>query len=80
MRRRGARAGGAGARADRAPSSTVYAGAQAEHRVLTEDVSFLDAADRARVLDGEREVVAAFADAIAAARPELRARRRSTSR
>jgi TetR/AcrR family transcriptional regulator len=51
----------------------VYSGAQAEHRVLTEDVRFLPAADRRRVLDGERKVVAAFADAIAAVRPELRA-------
>ena len=50
----------------------VYAGAQAEHRVLTEDVRFLPPADRRRVLDGERKVVAAFADAIAEARPELR--------
>ncbi len=51
----------------------VYAGSQAEHRVLTEDVRFLPPADRRRVLDGERKVVAAFADAIAQARPELRA-------
>ena len=50
----------------------AYAGAQAAHRVLTEDVKFLEPADRKRVLDGEREVVAAFADAIALARPELR--------
>ncbi|MDQ2928639.1 MAG: TetR/AcrR family transcriptional regulator [Pseudomonadota bacterium] len=50
----------------------VYAEAQAEHRVLTEDVKFLQPADRRRVLDGERKVVAAFADAIADARPELR--------
>ncbi len=50
----------------------VYAKAQAEHRVLTEDVRFLPAADRKRILDGERRVVAAFADAVAAARPELR--------
>jgi AcrR family transcriptional regulator len=50
----------------------VYAGAQAEHRVLTGDVRFLQPADRRRILDGERKVVAAFADAIAAARPELR--------
>ena len=49
-----------------------YAHSQAEHRVLTEDVRFLPAADRRRVLDGERKVVAAFADAIAEARPELR--------
>ena len=49
----------------------VYAGAQAEHRVLTEDVKFLEPKDRRRVIDGEREVVAAFARAIAAARPDL---------
>ena len=51
----------------------VYAGAQAAHRVLTEDVKFLAPADRERVLDAQREVVAAFAEAIAALRPELRA-------
>ena len=51
----------------------VYADAQAAHRVLTEDVKFLGAADRERVLDGQREVVAAFAEAIADTRPELRA-------
>ena len=51
----------------------VYADAQAAHRVLTEDVKFLEPLDRARVLDGQREVVAAFAEAIADARPELRA-------
>ena len=50
----------------------AYADAQAAHRVLTEDVKFLEPADRKRVLDGEREVVAAFAEAIALARPELR--------
>ena len=50
----------------------VYANSQAEHRVLTEDVKFLQPADRRRVLDGERKVVAAFADAIAEARPALR--------
>ena len=50
----------------------AYADAQAAHRVLTEDVKFLEPADRKRVLDGEREVVAAFADAIGEARPELR--------
>jgi AcrR family transcriptional regulator len=50
----------------------VYAGAQAEHRVLTEDVKFLRPADRRRILEGERKVVAAFAEAIAEARPELR--------
>ena len=51
---------------------TVYAGAQAEHRVLTEDVKFLRPTDRRRILEGERKVVAAFAEAIAQARPELR--------
>ena len=50
----------------------AYADAQAAHRVLTEDVKFLEPADRRRVLDGQREVVAAFAEAIAAARPALR--------
>ena len=50
----------------------VYASSQAEQRVLTEDVKFLPPVDRRRVLDGERKVVAAFADAIAEARPELR--------
>ncbi len=50
---------------------TAYADAQAQHRVLTEDVKFLTPADRRRVLDGEREVVDAFAHAIAAARPDL---------
>ena len=51
----------------------VYAESQAAHRVLTEDVKFLAPVDRKRVLDVQREVVAAFADAIAATRPELRA-------
>jgi AcrR family transcriptional regulator len=51
----------------------VYADAQAAHRVLTEDVKFLEPAARARVLDGQRQVVAAFAEAIADIRPELRA-------
>jgi TetR/AcrR family transcriptional regulator len=50
----------------------VYADSQAAHRVLTEDVKFLQAADRERVLDAQRTVVAAFAEAVAAARPELR--------
>jgi TetR/AcrR family transcriptional regulator len=50
---------------------TAYADAQAQHRVLTEDVKFLEPKDRRRVIDGEREVVAAFARAIAAARPDL---------
>jgi AcrR family transcriptional regulator len=49
----------------------AYAGSQAEHRVLTEDVRFLAAAEKKRVLGGQRRVVAAFAEAIVAIRPEL---------
>lgn len=49
----------------------AYAGAQDAHRVLTEDVKFLDAAARGAVLDGERRVVAAFAAAVAGVRPDL---------
>jgi AcrR family transcriptional regulator len=49
----------------------AYADAQHEHRVLTEDVKFLDEAARERVLDGERRVVAAFARAVVELRPEL---------
>ena len=49
----------------------AYADAQHEHRVLTEDVKFLQPGPQGEVLDGQRRVVAAFADAIAAARPEL---------
>lgn len=48
-----------------------YADAQNEHRVLTEDVKFLDEADRKRVLDIEREVVAGFARVVIALRPDL---------
>lgn len=49
-----------------------YANAQNEHRVLTEDVKFLEPADRERVLGKEREVVAAFAQVVAALRPDLK--------
>jgi AcrR family transcriptional regulator len=49
-----------------------YADAQHAHRVLTEDVKFLAPADRQRILNQEREVVAAFAAAVAALRPELK--------
>jgi AcrR family transcriptional regulator len=48
-----------------------YAEAQAEHRVLTEDVRFLAPEAQARVLDKERTVVQVFANAIAATRPDL---------
>ncbi|MBC7732589.1 MAG: TetR/AcrR family transcriptional regulator [Bacteriovorax sp.] len=50
----------------------AYADSRAAHRVLTEDVKFLEPADRDRVLGVQREVVDAFAEAIAVARPELR--------
>ena len=50
----------------------AYAGAQHAHRVLTEDVRFLDEADRERILGKERDVVAGFARAVAALRPELK--------
>jgi TetR/AcrR family transcriptional regulator len=48
-----------------------YALARHDHGVLTQDVKFLSAADRGRVLGIERQVVAAFASAIGRARPEL---------
>jgi len=48
-----------------------YANAQHEHRVLTEDVRFLDDAERAQVQAAQRRVVAAFGDAIGAVRPSL---------
>ena len=47
-----------------------YADAQEAHRVLTEDVKFLDEADRERVLDHERDVVSGFARAVAEVRGE----------
>ena len=46
-----------------------YADAQDAHRVLTEDVRFLEPADRERVLGAERRVVAGFAEAIGAWQP-----------
>ena len=48
-----------------------YADAQDAHRVLTEDVKFLEPDDRERVLGKEREVVVGFARTVAALRPEL---------
>jgi len=48
-----------------------YAQARHDHGVLTQDVKFLAARDRRRVLDKERAVVGAFAATIAEARPEL---------
>lgn len=49
-----------------------YAGAQHAHRVLTEDVKFLEPDDRKRVLDRERGVVRGFADVVGALRPDLK--------
>ena len=49
----------------------AYAGAQNAHRVLTEDVRFLAPADRERILDMERAVVASFALAVGALQPGL---------
>jgi AcrR family transcriptional regulator len=49
-----------------------YADARDAHRVLTEDVRFLQPADRARVLGKEREVVEGFARSIGRMRPQLR--------
>lgn len=48
-----------------------YADAQNEHRVLTEDVKFLNDEDRNRILEGERRVVAYLARTVAELRPEI---------
>ncbi len=56
----------------------AYADAQHAHRVLTEDVRFLLPADQQRVLDGQRRVVAGFAQAVAGLRPELKTAALST--
>ncbi len=47
-----------------------YADAQDAHRVLTEDVKFLQPIDRERVLGKERKVVAGFAQAVAEMRAD----------
>lgn len=47
-----------------------YADAQNAHRVLTEDVKFLEPDDRERVLNREREVVAGFVRAVTDAYPQ----------
>jgi TetR/AcrR family transcriptional regulator len=49
----------------------AYAHAQHEHRVLTEDVKFLAEAERTEVVQAQRRVVAAFAEAVIAVRPSL---------
>ena len=56
----------------------TYAGAQHAHRVLTEDVRFLTADDRERILDHQRVVVQGFAQAVAGLRPELKAAQLTT--
>jgi TetR/AcrR family transcriptional regulator len=56
----------------------VYARSQNEHRVLTEDVKFLSEDDRLEVLEAQRRVVAAFAEAVADLRPDLRDNRLQT--
>lgn len=48
-----------------------YSGAQDAHRVLTEDVKFLETPERDRILDKERKVVTGFACAVSEIRPEL---------
>ena len=49
----------------------AYAHARDCHRVLTEDEKFLDEGSRVQVLGAQRRVVAAFADAVTAVRPEV---------
>jgi AcrR family transcriptional regulator len=49
----------------------AYAGAQAQHQVLTSEIKFLADAERERLLDVERRVVNEFAAALALVRPEL---------
>ncbi|SCK61445.1 transcriptional regulator, TetR family [Variovorax sp. HW608] len=48
-----------------------YAGARHAHRVLTEDVKFMEPDDRERVLDTQRKVVSGFARAVTELRPDL---------
>ena len=50
----------------------AYAGAQAQHQVLTSEIKFLAETERERLLDVERRVVDEFAIALALVRPELR--------
>ena len=49
-----------------------YAGAKHAHRVLTEDVKFMQDADRQRVLETQRTVVNGFARAVIELRPDLK--------
>jgi len=49
-----------------------YEHAQAYHSVLVQDVKFLNAVERKRIVAKENRVVDAFADAVAALKPRLR--------
>jgi AcrR family transcriptional regulator len=49
-----------------------YQHSQAQHMVLVQDVKFLGESERSRIVAKEREVVDAFAEAIAALRPRFR--------
>jgi AcrR family transcriptional regulator len=49
-----------------------YAHAQDAHRVLTEDVRFLEAPDQERILGKERWLVRAFSEVVLAVRPDLK--------
>src|SRR3954451_18862588 len=51
----------------------AYQHARPQHMVLVQDVKFLSAASRRRILTKERKVVDAFADVIAALKPRSRA-------
>ncbi|HTS55008.1 MAG TPA: TetR/AcrR family transcriptional regulator [Burkholderiales bacterium] len=51
-----------------------YEHSQAQHMVLVQDVKFLAETERGQVIAKEREVVDAFAQAIAALKPRLRRR------
>jgi AcrR family transcriptional regulator len=51
----------------------AYAGAQHEHRVLTEDVKFLGDEERTEVEAAQRRVVTAFASTIGRVRADLKA-------
>ena len=48
---------------------TEYEHSAARHRVLVQDVKYLSRAHRVRVVAGQREVVAGFADAVAELSP-----------
>ena len=56
----------------------TYAHAEHQHRVLTEDVKFLADEERDAVLEAQRRVVRAFAQAVAELRPELKQQRLET--